>query len=42
VLVKQQGAWKAVGSHITALGTGALRMKLGRLVCDWLGNGLNF
>jgi ketosteroid isomerase-like protein len=42
VLVKQQGSWKAVGSHITALGTGALRLKLGRMVSDWLGNALNF
>src|SRR5215217_8551396 len=26
VLVKRRGAWKAVGSHITALGTGPLRL----------------
>lgn len=42
VLVKRNGSWKAVSSHITALGTGALRLRLGRFVCDWLRNGLNF
>ena len=36
VLVKRTGAWKAVSSHITALGTGALRLRFGRFVCDWL------
>ena len=36
VLVKRRGAWKAVSSHITALGTGALRLRFGRFVCDWL------
>lgn len=36
VLVKRHGTWKAVGSHITALGTGALRLRLGRFVCDLL------
>ena len=36
VLVKRRGQWKAVGSHITALGTGPLRLRVGRLVCDWL------
>jgi hypothetical protein len=36
VLVKRHGTWKAVGSHITALGTGPLRLRFGRLVCDWL------
>jgi ketosteroid isomerase-like protein len=36
VLVRRQGAWKAVGSHITALGTGPLRLRFGRLLCDWL------
>ena len=34
VLVKRRGAWKAVGSHITALGTGPLRLRIGRFVCD--------
>ena len=42
VLVKRNGSWKAVGSHITALGTGPLRLRLGRAICDWLQNGLNF
>lgn len=42
VLVKRNGSWKAVSSHITALGTGALRLRLGRFICDCLGNGLNF
>jgi ketosteroid isomerase-like protein len=41
VLVKRNGSWKAVGSHITALGTGPLRRRLGRAICDWLQNGLN-
>jgi ketosteroid isomerase-like protein len=36
VLVKRRGAWKAVGSHITALGVGALRLRVGRFVSDWL------
>jgi len=34
VLVKRRGAWQAVGSHITALGTGPLRLRIGRFVCD--------
>jgi ketosteroid isomerase-like protein len=34
VLVKRHGAWKAVGSHIMALGTGPLRLRIGRFVCD--------
>src|SRR5215217_8381598 len=38
VLVKRRGAWKAVGSHITALGTGPLRLRIGRFVCDRLFN----
>lgn len=42
VLVNRNGSWKAVSSHITALGTGALRLRLGRAICDWLRNGLNF
>ena len=37
VLVKRSGSWQAVSSHITALGTGAFRLKVGRFVCDWLG-----
>ncbi len=36
VLVKRSGSWKAVSSHITALGTGPLRLRLGNLVCNWL------
>src|SRR5215212_7062101 len=36
VLVKRSGVWQAVGSHITALGTGPLRLRFGRLLCDWL------
>ena len=36
VLVKRRGSWKAVGSHITALGVGALRLRVGRFVGDWL------
>ena len=41
VLVFRDGAWRAISSHITAVGTGALRLRVGRFVCDWLGNGLN-
>ena len=36
VLVKRRGAWKAVGSHITALGTGPLRLRFGTFLCNWL------
>lgn len=36
VLVKRRGMWQAIGSHITALGTGPLRLRVGRLICDWL------
>jgi ketosteroid isomerase-like protein len=36
VLVKRSGCWKAVASHITALGTGALRLKVGFMVCNLL------
>ena len=36
VLVKRSGSWKAVASHITALGTGALRLKVGFMVCNLL------
>ncbi|HEX6715597.1 MAG TPA: nuclear transport factor 2 family protein [Pyrinomonadaceae bacterium] len=36
VLVKRRGSWKAVGSHITALGTGPLRLRVGQFFCDWL------
>jgi ketosteroid isomerase-like protein len=35
VLVKRQGTWQAVGSHITALGASALRLRIGRFFCDW-------
>ena len=36
VLVKRQGSWLAVSSHITALGRSALRLRVGQLVCAWL------
>ena len=36
VLVKRHGSWRAVSSHITALGTGALRLRFGQLLCAWL------
>ena len=36
VLVKRKGCWQAVSSHITALGTGALRLRFGHSVCNWL------
>jgi ketosteroid isomerase-like protein len=36
VLVKRSGSWQAVGSHITAVGVGALRLSVGRLVRNWL------
>jgi ketosteroid isomerase-like protein len=36
VLVKRSGSWKAVASHITALGTGALRLRVGFMVCNLL------
>ena len=36
VLVKRRGSWQAVGSHITAVGVGALRLSFGRLVRGWL------
>ena len=36
VLVNRGGSWLAVGSHITALGTAAVSLRLGRFVCDWL------
>ena len=36
VLVRRRGAWKAVGSHITALGTGPLRLRFGHFLCNWL------
>jgi ketosteroid isomerase-like protein len=34
VLVRRSGSWKAVASHITALGTGALRLRVGFLFCN--------
>ena len=37
VLVKRGGSWQAVGSHITALGAGNLRLRVGLLVCGLLG-----
>jgi ketosteroid isomerase-like protein len=36
VLVKRRGAWTAVSSHITALGTGPLRLRFGHFLCNWL------
>ena len=36
VLVKRSGGWKAVASHITALGTGAFRLRVGLMVCNLL------
>jgi|SRR5215216_280911 len=36
VLVKRNGSWQAVGSHITAVGAGAWRLSVGRLVSNWL------
>jgi ketosteroid isomerase-like protein len=36
VLVNRGGSWLAVGSHITALGTASVSLRLGRFVCDWL------
>jgi ketosteroid isomerase-like protein len=37
VLVKRSGTWQAVSSHITALGTGTLRLRVGMLFCGFLG-----
>jgi len=37
VLVKRNGSWQAVSSHITALGTGTLRLRMGLLFCGFLG-----
>src|ERR1051326_6249543 len=37
VLVKRSGAWRAVSSHITALGAGNLRLRFGLLFCGFLG-----
>jgi len=36
VLVKRSGSWQAISSHITALGTGPLRLRIGHLLCSWL------
>jgi ketosteroid isomerase-like protein len=36
VLVKRRGSWQAVSSHITAVGLGAWRLSVGRLVYNWL------
>lgn len=36
VLVNRGGSWLAIGSHITALGTAAVSLRLGCFVCDWL------
>src|SRR5215213_1271304 len=37
VLVKRSGSWQAVSSHITAVGKGTLRMRVGLLFCGFLG-----
>ena len=37
VLVKRRGSWMAVSSHITALGTGTLRLSIGLFLSSWLG-----
>ena len=37
VLVKRQGSWQAMSSHITALGTGTFRLTLGLFVCSLFG-----
>ena len=37
VLVKRQGSWQAMSSHITALGTGTLRLALGLYVGSLFG-----
>ena len=37
VLVKRSGAWQAVSSHITALGSDTLRLRVGMLFCGFLG-----
>jgi ketosteroid isomerase-like protein len=37
VLVKRSGSWQAVSSHITALGSGNLRLRVGLLFCGFLG-----
>jgi ketosteroid isomerase-like protein len=36
VLVKRRGSWRAVGSHITAVGSGTLLLRFGQVFCDWL------
>jgi len=36
VLVKRQGSWQAMSSHITALGTGTLRLAVGLFVTSLL------
>ena len=36
VLVKRSGRWRAVASHITALGTGPFRLRVGFMVCNLL------
>ena len=37
VLVRRGDSWQAVSSHITALGTGTLRLRMGVLVCGLFG-----
>jgi len=37
ILVKRGDSWQAVGSHIMALGTGTLRLRVGLLFCGLLG-----
>lgn len=37
VLVKRNGSWQAISSHITAVGAGNLRLRMGLLFCGLLG-----
>jgi len=37
VLVKRSGSWRAMSSHITAVGTGTFRLRVGMLFCGFLG-----
>jgi ketosteroid isomerase-like protein len=37
VLVKRSGAWQAMSSHITALGSTPFRLRMGMLFCGFLG-----
>ena len=37
VLVKRSGSWRAMSSHITAVGAGTFRLRVGMLFCGFLG-----